>query len=83
MPTTRKRRTRNYQGVLSEAQEEYLIYGLNISGSTEGASWDFPFKNEEERKSLYVKHRDYLFSKSEPGKKPDAYWDYEEDRDRE
>jgi|GEM_PF-5905748 len=74
MPTTRKKRTRQYQGVLTEDQQEHLIWGIALA-------CDFPFKNESERQKLFFLHRDYLFSKSEQyehGKKPDAFFDYEE-----
>jgi hypothetical protein len=77
MPTTRKKRTRQYQGVLNEDQEQDLIFGIALACA-------FPFINDTERKKLYFLHRDFLFSKSEQyehGKRPDAYYDYEEDRE--
>ena len=70
---------------LTRAQKEHLIYGYIMLDSKEG---DFPFKDEEERKTLFFRYKEHLFSMQGQkkdfghpafnwGARPAAWWDYE------
>jgi hypothetical protein len=72
---------------LSVNKLTHIVLGWNWSFIGED-SREFPFENEEERKKLYFKYKDYIFSKQgekedfanpafKYGQRPAAWWDYE------
>jgi len=97
MPTNRRRTSRNRAiNELSPDQIMHFFHGWhldNMGGTYYKLHGDlqFPFRDDEHRKELYFKHRDFLhdaagkqidgvFIQLLAGKKPKAFYDYEENK---
>lgn len=89
MPTNRTRMKRNRTTAhgLTADQLQHLLAGWILDNAAY-PDLQFPFKDEHERRTLYFKNKEFLFScagedidgvfaKIKKGEKPQGYFDYE------